>query len=95
MASVRGEGRVSVCDVRSRRRDERARPMKAIVVNCSTGHNGAVRRLAVWLQRRGADVRVLERQGRRRPRGLPGDMDLAWADEVYLSVVLNLGANLF
>ena len=63
--------------------------MRAIVVNCSSGYNVAVHRLAAWLEARGTKAQVFERWPRRRPVGLPADMDLALADHVYLSAIFS------
>ena len=57
--------------------------MNTIVVDCSAGYNLAVHRLAAWLKGQDAAVQVFDRLA------LPGDLDLAWADRVYLSAVFS------
>lgn len=59
----------------------------ALVVDCSPGYNLGAERLAVWLRNQGASVQAFRRKGRETPSALPGDLDLLWADEVYLSVI--------
>jgi hypothetical protein len=56
--------------------------VNALIANCSDGYNLAVHRLGAWLRGQGATVEIFE--GVR-----PGDLDLAWADRVYLSVVFS------
>lgn len=61
--------------------------MNAVVVNCSAGYNLATHRLDDWLTSQGGTVQGFHnREGK---SGFPGDLDLVWADEVYLSAVFS------
>jgi len=57
--------------------------MNAVVVNCSSRYNIAVHRLTAWLRGRGVDAQMLDFGM------MVGDLDLQWADQVFLSVVFS------